>query len=141
MPFSPRRALAPPIFVLSADWLAGINSLPSKEVTDSLKDFGSNLHDLFEQQKEEKQEGRGPEQAGINGEMEQERNTEEKCEMNSNSVSLQVSLTRLFDHMTKFSEASAKVYENVKQGTEQANAAYINGGRFRFQLGSDTSCL
>jgi len=141
VPFSPRRALAPPIFVLFGDWLTGINSLPSKEVTDSLKGLVSNLHDLFEQQKEEKQGGRKPEQMGINGELEQEGNTEEKCESNSNFVTLQASLTGLFDQMTKFSEALVKVYENVKQGTEQASAAYINGGRFRFQPGLDTLCL
>lgn len=126
MPFSPRRALAPPVFVLSADWLAGLNALPSKEVMDSLQGFVSDLHGFTEQQKEEKL-------AEPNSEQQRQENTEEKCEGESSYARLQVSLTRLFDQLAKYAEAAARVYEDVKQGTEQAMEAYINGVRFRFQ--------
>ena len=42
-PFSPRRALAPPIFVLCRDWCAGIKALPSEELSRAIKNFVSDL--------------------------------------------------------------------------------------------------
>lgn len=136
-PFSPRRALAPPIFVLVGNWLDGVNTLPSKEVIDSLKDLISNLHGLFQQQREMKLEDKKADQAEVNGERQQDEKVEEKRESSFNLVSLQTALTSLFDRLIKFSEASAKVYENVKGGTEQANDEYVNGVRFRFNQGFD----
>lgn len=109
--FSPRRELAPPIFILLADLSAGVGALPSKEVTDALNDVQSDLLDLFRQR--------------------QEANIEMKSEENPSFEILKASLTGVFDKLTKFSESSVKVYEGVKQGTEMASNEYINGGRFR----------
>ncbi|KAJ6801770.1 uncharacterized protein M6B38_253505 [Iris pallida] len=133
MPFCPRRALAPPIFVLSRDLLSGINSLPSKEVGDAIKDLLSDLHDLLEQQREAKQEDRKPEmvvgdeQLELKGNKEEEEEQQEKGERSSNLGSLQTSLAKVFDQLGKYSEASVKVYEKVKQGSDTAHDAYING--------------
>ncbi|KAJ6733537.1 hypothetical protein OIU74_005335 [Salix koriyanagi] len=51
-PFSPRRLLAPPIFVLCRDWSAGIKGLPSEELNNAIKTLLSDLHLLMEQQEE-----------------------------------------------------------------------------------------
>ncbi|XP_008803752.2 protein ALTERED PHOSPHATE STARVATION RESPONSE 1-like [Phoenix dactylifera] len=124
--FPPRQALSPPIFVLCHDLLAGLASLPSEELCDSIKGIVSVLHDSFEQQMEGKQTGKNLENPENDGEF--ENNEDEKFRRASSLDNLQSSLTRLFDWFTKFSEASLKVYEDVKQGNEIARIAYTNGG-------------
>ncbi|XP_029119353.1 uncharacterized protein [Elaeis guineensis] len=124
--FPPRQALSPPIFVLCHDLLAGLNSLPSEELCDSIKGIVSVLHDSFEQQMEVKQTGKNAEKPENDREF--EKNEDEKCRRALNLDNLQSSLTRLFDWFTKFSEASLKVYEDVKQGNEIARIAYTDDG-------------
>lgn len=46
-PFSPRRVLAPPIFVLCRDWSAGIKALPSEELSQAIRNFLSDLHLVY----------------------------------------------------------------------------------------------
>ncbi|KAE8637163.1 hypothetical protein CSA_004645 [Cucumis sativus] len=41
-PFSPRRVIAPPIFVLCRDWLIGIDDLPSNELSNAIRAFLEN---------------------------------------------------------------------------------------------------
>ncbi|KAG1366493.1 nitrate regulatory gene2 protein [Cocos nucifera] len=126
--FSPRRALAPPIFVLLRDWLVGIPTLPSEDVCDSIKSIVSDLHSFLEQPIEERQAERRDEEVEMERKSELKENKgEEKCERDSKLCSIQTSLTRLFDRLTKFSEAMVKIYEDVKQGNETAQNAYANG--------------
>lgn len=124
--FPPRQALSPPIFVLCHDLLAGLTSLPSEELCNSIKGIVSILQESFEQQMEEKQTRKNPEKPENDGEF--EKIEDEKCRRASNLDNLQSSLTRLFDWFTKFAEASLKVYEDVKQGNDIARIAYTNGG-------------
>ncbi|KAG2240979.1 hypothetical protein Bca52824_096918 [Brassica carinata] len=48
-PWSPRRVLAPPIFVLCRDWSAGMKSLPSDELSRSIKEFSTDMEMLGEE--------------------------------------------------------------------------------------------
>lgn len=143
--FSPGRALAPPIFVLCRDWLAGMCTLPSKEVLGSIEGIVSGLRASLEHRIEEKHvekksaevvaenNGDAPKES-TEGDAPKESTEEEKyvreTNSNSNLTRLQTSLTTTFDQMSKFMESSLKVFEAVKLGTETARAAYIKG-RFR----------
>ncbi|EPS60621.1 hypothetical protein M569_14181 [Genlisea aurea] len=93
---SPRRYLAPPpAFVLCSEWSGGIKSLPSQEVRDAVAAFLSEL--------------RSPGGGGGGG-----------CRVSS----LQGSLSGVLDKLTKFSEASVKMYEQLKCKCESASNAY-----------------
>ncbi|KAI9116927.1 hypothetical protein K1719_011926 [Acacia pycnantha] len=127
-PFSPRRALAPPIFVLCRDWCAGIKSLPSQELSDSIKSFLSNLQQLLEQQDEQL----GREQiSSVSGSYEETENKmkEEVVDEDKDSANLccvHTSLSKVLERLTKFSEASLKMYEDIRQKNEAARKAYHN---------------
>ncbi|KAL6222952.1 hypothetical protein ACLB2K_006342 [Fragaria x ananassa] len=127
--FSPRRALAPPIFVLFRDWAAGIRGLPSTEVTDAVRTFLSDLRHLMEQQATTQKQQRAAD--ANNGESEnkedEENKDEENCEESSSNLScIHASLTKVLDRLTKFSEASLKMYEDIRQKSEAARNAYSN---------------
>ncbi|CAL9781759.1 unnamed protein product [Musa acuminata subsp. burmannicoides] len=122
--FPPHQALSPPIFVLCNGWLLGLKSLPSKDLCDSIEEIMSILHDSFEQPTEAEQAGKmadEPENCrGFDGKQVRD------CGRHSNLDELKTGLTRLFDRLTKFSETSLKVHEDVKQGIEIASIAYAN---------------
>ncbi|XP_020100981.1 uncharacterized protein LOC109718914 [Ananas comosus] len=117
--FPPRQALSPPIFVLCSDWLTGMRVVPYDFLRDCVKELTTLLHDFIEKLVEEDKK-RKEERGEIGG--------TEKIENYSKLVSLQASLAKVFDKLAKFSEASLKVYEDVKQGHEIARTAYKNGG-------------
>ncbi|CBI14821.3 unnamed protein product, partial [Vitis vinifera] len=100
-PFSPRRVLAPPIFVLCRDWLAGAKGLPADELK---KPFDSNTNGESESKDDEK--------------------TEDKS---LNLGCIHTSLAKVLERLTKFSEASLKMYEDVRQKSEAARIAYSTG--------------
>lgn len=120
-PFSPRRAVAPPIFVLCRDWSAGIKELPSEELTNSIKAFLSNLSDLMEQQevvpKNEKSDDAGNEES-------ESKDCNTNDDVSSNLCCMQTSLSKVLGRLNKFSEASLKMYEDVRQKSEAARVAY-----------------
>ncbi|KAI3462051.1 hypothetical protein Pfo_018714 [Paulownia fortunei] len=118
--FSPRRYLAPPIFVLCRDWSAGIKSLPSQEVSDAIKAFLSDLQHSVRHQAEELLRKETLVETHSN-------ETESKEEdRHSNISSTQASLTKVLDRLTKFSEASVKMCEDIRQKCEAARNAYDN---------------
>ncbi|KAJ8543693.1 hypothetical protein K7X08_025311 [Anisodus acutangulus] len=122
--FSPRRVLAPPIFVLCRDWSSGIKSLPSEELSDAIKDL---LYDLRHSVGHHSEEPRKKEPTPEPGNEELEAKDEEKNdEKSSNLNCIHSSLTRVLDRLTKFSEASLKMCEDVKQKCETARNAYVN---------------
>ncbi|XP_057971857.1 protein ALTERED PHOSPHATE STARVATION RESPONSE 1 isoform X1 [Malania oleifera] len=123
-PFSPRRALAPPIFVLCRDWLAGIKSLPSDELIEAIKTFSSDLHSSMGRQAEELQKKQKSSDS-INGESET-KEEERNDDQSSNLSSIQASLTKVLDRLTKFSEASLKTYEDIRKKNEADQRAYSN---------------
>ncbi|XP_028803671.1 nitrate regulatory gene2 protein-like isoform X1 [Neltuma alba] len=125
-PFSPRRALAPPIFVLCRDWCAGIRSLPSEELSVAIKSFLSNLQQLIEQQDEQvdKQislgQGSYEETESKMKEAEDDHNDKDTA----NLCCIHKSLSKVLERLTKFSEASLKMYEDIRQKNEAARNAY-----------------
>ncbi|KAG5125469.1 hypothetical protein JHK82_032206 [Glycine max] len=124
-PFSPLRALAPPIFVLCRDWCAGIKALPSEELNHTIKNFVSDLRCMVEQQDKELHEKQNSAVASIGGETESKTN-EDSEDDSSHLCCIHASLTKLVHQLTKFSEASLKSYENIRQKSETAQTAYHN---------------
>lgn len=122
-PWSPRRVLAPPIFSLFRDWAAGIRALPSSELNDTIRSFLSDLYDLTEHQAESQRNQR-PCDANNRGSDGQDEEKDERAP--SNLSCIQTSLTKVLDRLTKFSEASLKMYEDIRQKTEAAGVAYSN---------------
>lgn len=130
--FSPRRVVAPPIIVLGRDWSAGIKDSPAKEVNDAIKTFLHDLRHSFEKQAEEveKKEPVLDSNGNVldsNGNGDAEGKEEENADAgHSNLSSIHASLTRVLDRLTKFSEASLKMYEDIRQKSETARNAYTN---------------
>ncbi|XP_062007024.1 protein ALTERED PHOSPHATE STARVATION RESPONSE 1 [Rosa rugosa] len=129
--FSPRRAIAPPIFVLFRDWAAGIRGLPSTEVTDAVRTFLSDLRHMMEQASTQKRQRAADANNGESENKDDEENKEdENCEESSSNLScIHSSLTKVLDRLTKFSEASLKMYEDIRQKSEAARNAYSNFNR------------
>lgn len=126
-PFSPRRALAPPIFVLCRDWCTGIKSLPSEELSDSIKSFLSNVQKLIEQQDEQldkKKISSGEE--GIYEEAQVKIEEDDGDKDSDNLCCVHTSLSKVLEQLTKFSEASLKMYEDIRQKNDAARKAYYN---------------
>nr|XP_015639314.1 nitrate regulatory gene2 protein isoform X2 [Oryza sativa Japonica Group] len=129
--FPPRHALSPPIFVLCRDWLTMMESqsLPTDELCKSIKEVVQLLRGSFDHQ------------ADHQNKMTTEshlRNESQECGMlenNEQEVSgsveavegLQSKLTTVLDRLTKFSEASLKHYEELKQNYEMACDDYKTG--------------
>ncbi|CAA3002094.1 Hypothetical predicted protein [Olea europaea subsp. europaea] len=126
--FSPRRALAPPIFVLCRDWSAGIKYLPSEEVSDAIKGFLSDLLHSVRHQQEESQEKATTEDLQNNEESESKhsKDEEQSDDRVSNLSGIQTSLTKVLDWLTKFSEASVKMCNDIQKKCEAAQNAYDN---------------
>lgn len=128
-PFSPRRSLAPPIFVLCRDWCAGIKSLPSTEVSDAIRSFLSDLHHLMQQQQQQQTEDKAC--SDSNGDLQGK--DEETSEGKSGNLGcIHTSMTKVLDKLTKFSEASLKLYEEIRQRSEAAQVAYSNPRPYRY---------
>lgn len=130
-PFSPRRVVAPPIFVLCRDWLAGIKSLPTNEVSDAIRSFLSDLHHSMGQA-EELQKQQKPVESNSNGGESESKQGDRQDEDSSNLRCIHNSLTKMLDRLTKFSEASLKMHEDVRQKTEGARIKYLNCTTSRF---------
>ncbi|XP_057500562.1 protein ALTERED PHOSPHATE STARVATION RESPONSE 1-like isoform X1 [Actinidia eriantha] len=125
--FSPRRVLAPPAFVLCRDWSAGIKSLPSDELSDAIKAFLGDLRDSIRQQGEELQKKQRTVDSSNIGESEV-KDDENGDDKSSNLSSIETSLAKVLDQLTKFSEASLKMYEDIRQKSETARTAYSKYG-------------
>ncbi|VFQ96014.1 unnamed protein product [Cuscuta campestris] len=116
--FSPRRVIAPPVFVLCRDWASGIQSLPSQELNDAIRAL---LQDLRHQpscddddDKEETVVGGG------------DKSQNEMTGSSSGLNRVHASLTIVLDRLNRFSEASLKMCEDIRQKCESARNAYVN---------------
>ncbi|XP_044460711.1 protein ALTERED PHOSPHATE STARVATION RESPONSE 1-like [Mangifera indica] len=122
-PFSPRRAVAPAIFVLCRDWVAGLSGLPSEELSNDVKMFLLNLQKLMQQQAEQQQ----PEDQKLldanTGESDG-KDEEKNGNVSANLCSLHSSLAKVLDRLNKFSEASLKMYEDIRLKNDQAVESY-----------------
>ncbi|WOG92121.1 hypothetical protein DCAR_0311380 [Daucus carota subsp. sativus] len=121
--FSPRRVVAPPIIVLGRDWCAGIQNLPSEELNEAIKSLLYDLRHSVEHQEEEPQNKQPI--LDTSGNIEADVN-EVNSAASSNLSSIHSSLTKVLDRLTKFSEASLKMYEDIRQKNETARNAYMN---------------
>lgn len=121
-PFSPRRSLAPPIFVLCRDWAAGIRALPSDDLIAAIRAFLSELHRMMEQQVAVQKRTVDAK----DGEPENKDDENDSRDSFSSLSCLHTSLTKVLDRLTKFSEASLKMYEDIRQKSEAARIAYSN---------------
>ncbi|RZC85170.1 hypothetical protein C5167_007781 [Papaver somniferum] len=119
--FSPRRALAPPIFVLSGDWSAGIKTLPSEELKDAIRAFASELQTSIKQIEEYE---KTQESSDLEKSRENEDKEDGKCDKPSNLRNIHTSLTKALDRLTKFAEASLKMYVQICKESETARKAY-----------------
>ncbi|GJW10089.1 nitrate regulatory gene2 protein [Tanacetum coccineum] len=106
--FCPRRAVAPPIFVICRDWSAGIQNLPSQKLSDTIKDLLSNVRLLSDAELKNGQEMKNDDVLGLN------------------LSTIHSSLTKVLDRLTKFAEDSLKMYEDIKHNSETAGNAYSN---------------
>ncbi|XP_031109019.1 nitrate regulatory gene2 protein-like [Ipomoea triloba] len=125
--FSPRRVVAPPIFALCRDWSAGIQSLPSRELNDAIRAFLYELRHSGEQRHEEQcnKEATATVDSSNNEEI-VEKDGDKKHERCSNLSRMHASLTIVLDRLNKFSEASLKMCEDVRQKCDEAINAYVN---------------
>ncbi|KAI4382064.1 hypothetical protein MLD38_008072 [Melastoma candidum] len=128
-PWSPRRLVAPPIFSLCREWSAGLKALPSTELSDAIRDFFSDLYDLKEQQLQLLKKHKPVE--GGDGGAERNKDNDDKDCVASNLSCMQTSLTKVLDRLTKFSEASLKMYEDVRLKCEAARVTYSRPVRSR----------
>ncbi|XAR73350.1 hypothetical protein NMG60_11007294 [Bertholletia excelsa] len=123
-PFSPRRAVAPPIFVLCPDWSAGIQSLPSEELSKAIRDFLCDLRDSIGQVEEPQQ--REETLDSSNNEVLESKDDEKARERSTNISYIHTGLAEVLNRLTKFSEASLKMYEDIRQKCEKAHNTYLN---------------
>ncbi|KAK8653560.1 hypothetical protein V6N13_127553 [Hibiscus sabdariffa] len=131
-PFSPHRYLGfgPPIFILCREWSAAVKALPAEDLRVAIKAFLSDLCHQMDQPveqppKKEKSvnanKGESVSKDGVN--MLTSGNTNDDA--SSNLCCIQTSLTRLLDRLNTFSEASLKMYEDVRMKTEAARITYL----------------
>lgn len=123
-PFSPRRVVAPPIFTLCRDWFTGINDLPSNELSNAIKAFLGELQSSMSQQAELQRKQKIVEVD--TGEEPEGKDDENNDTISSNLSCIHSSLTKVLDRLKKFSEASLKMYEDVRQKSENARTTYMN---------------
>ncbi|KAL2493558.1 hypothetical protein Fot_37315 [Forsythia ovata] len=124
--FSPRRVLAPPVFVLCRDWSAGIKSLPSEEVSDAIKAFLSDLRRSVSRHQQEESHKKETKDDLQNNEESDSKDEGKSDDRASNLSCIQTSLTKVLDWLTKFSEASVKMCDDIQQKCEAARNAYDN---------------
>ncbi|KAL6654928.1 hypothetical protein ACP70R_008393 [Stipagrostis hirtigluma subsp. patula] len=122
--FPPRQAVSPPIFILCRDWLAMMESLPTDELCKSIKDVMQLLRGSFEHHDDQNKPKSESQECGMLENNEQE----EASESVAAAEGLQSKLTTVLDRLTKFSEASLKQYEELKQNYEIARDDYKRVG-------------
>jgi hypothetical protein len=124
--FPPRNAISPPIFVLCSGWVAMMESLPTDELCKSIKDVMQLLRDSFEHQTDQTTMRRSePHSMSESQECGMLENNEQEASGGVATVEgLQSKLTTVLDRLTKFSEASLKCHEELKQRYESAHDDY-----------------
>ncbi|CAL9778084.1 unnamed protein product [Musa acuminata subsp. burmannicoides] len=127
-PFSPKRAIAPPIYVTCRDWLNILDQLPTKEVVSSIKDLVNVTTHFFPCQEKGHATSklsfslpRKAEQKKL-GEHIQKNDSSVDCSLNYDH--LQSALTIFLDRLRNFAESSVSKYEALQKSIEEAQAAY-----------------
>ncbi|ONK54811.1 uncharacterized protein A4U43_UnF11050 [Asparagus officinalis] len=116
--FSPRRSLAPPIFVTCRDWLKLLDELPTREVSDAIKDLVDvTAHFLPRPEKGHHGKKRG-------GNYEELQRNESMVDWSLNYDTLQSCLVVLLDRMKSFADVSVSKYEDLQSSIDEARAVY-----------------
>ncbi|MCD7463990.1 hypothetical protein HAX54_051888 [Datura stramonium] len=152
VPFSPGRIGAPPIFVICNQWSQTLEGVSEKEVIDCMRDFASNVLQLWERDKHEMRQrmmvNKDMERKVKNLEREDQKiqkgihalckrivlvsGDESGLSLNrhvvyqsdtSKNSSLQVGLRHIFEAMERFTAKSLKVYEELLQRIEEDDMA------------------
>lgn len=144
VPFSPGRIGAPPLFVVCNQWSQSLDRITEKEVVDSMRDFASNVLQLWDRDKaemrqrmlkdERKIKSREKEDIKIQKEiqaldkrMAQISAVENMCVVYQSETtkggSLQASLQRVLEAMGKFTACSLEVYEELLQRIQEDHLA------------------
>ncbi|CAN4084757.1 unnamed protein product [Withania somnifera] len=150
-PFSPGRIGAPPIFVICNHWSQAFERVSEKEVVDCMRDFATNVLQLWERDKLELRQkmmvNKDMERQVKNLEREDQKmqkgihaldkrivlvsGEESSLSLNrhvyqsetSKSSSFQVGLQRIFEAMERFTANSLKVYEELLHRIEEDRLA------------------
>ncbi|KAK4345472.1 hypothetical protein RND71_035648 [Anisodus tanguticus] len=151
-PFSPGRVGAPPIFVICSHWSQAFERVSEKEVVDCMRDFATNVLQLWERDKLELRQkmmvNKDKERQVKNLEREDQKiqrgihaldkrivlvsGEENSLSLNrhvvyqgetSKNSSFQVGLQRIFEAMERFTSNSLKVYEELLQRIEEDRLA------------------
>ncbi|XP_060168702.1 protein ALTERED PHOSPHATE STARVATION RESPONSE 1-like [Lycium barbarum] len=152
VPFSPGRIGAPPIFVICNQWSQTIEGVSEKEVIDRMRDFASNVLQLWERDKHEMRQRmmlrkdmerkvksleredqkiqKGIHALGkrivlVSGDesgLSLNRHVVYQSDTSKNS-SLQAGLRHIFEAMERFTAKSLKVYEELLQRIEEDDLA------------------
>ncbi|KAF3796893.1 hypothetical protein EJ110_NYTH00781 [Nymphaea thermarum] len=139
-PFSPRRALAPPIFVLCRDWSAAFDTLPAGEVLNAIKALTVDVHGMSPQPDEHqklkpRKKGSKNLDSGVEQDGQEDKSSKRsEAGMQSNLSSIHSNLILMFEKLKKFAEASLKMYEDIRQGMEAACIAYNGSGKGYYRL-------
>ncbi|KAI3447895.1 hypothetical protein Pfo_004560 [Paulownia fortunei] len=151
VPFSPSRIGAPPLFVVCNQWSQSLDRISEKEVVDSMRDFASNVLQLWDRDKAEmrqrmlanKDEGKIKSLDKEDQKIQKEIQALDKrmvlisavdngMPLNGHVVyqsettkggSLQASLQHVLEAMGKFAANSLKVYEELLQRIEEDHLA------------------
>ncbi|XP_076916689.1 protein ALTERED PHOSPHATE STARVATION RESPONSE 1-like [Bidens hawaiensis] len=112
--FSPRRVVAPPIFIMCRDWSGGIRTPLSQKVSDVIKELLCNMHSLLVEEEMK------------NKELSLNENGEKKKIIEWDWSMVDGSLTKVFDRLANYCEESWKMYQDIKEKGETAGNLYSN---------------
>ncbi|XP_022858410.1 nitrate regulatory gene2 protein-like [Olea europaea var. sylvestris] len=151
VPFSPGRIGAPPVFVICYQWSQSLEGISEKEVVDSMRDFATNVLQLWDRDKLEMRQRMlvNKDERKVKGLEREDQKIQKEIQAldkrtvlisgddsgkpltgrvvyqseTSKSVSLQASLQHVFRAMEKYAADSLKVYEELLQRTEEDRLA------------------
>ncbi|XP_072959585.1 uncharacterized protein [Typha angustifolia] len=134
VPFSPRKSIAPPIFVTCRDWLKLLDELPTKEVTDAIKDLAAvTTHSLPHHEKGHSNSNLSfslSRREGKTDELQENFHRNEfPVDLNLNYDKLQSSLTVFLDRLKSLAESSIEKYEALQKAIDSSRVDYENGYR------------
>ncbi|XP_076931968.1 uncharacterized protein LOC143597325 [Bidens hawaiensis] len=136
VPYSPGRLGAPAIFVICNQWAQAMQSISEKEVVESMRNFATNVLQLWERDKVEMRQRTVVDKNQDRNMDKEDQKIHKELQMldrmiivssgndmslghhvyqseTSKAISLQTSLQRVFESMEQFTAASLKAYEEL----------------------------
>ncbi|KAL3613859.1 hypothetical protein CASFOL_041933 [Castilleja foliolosa] len=143
VPFSPSRIGAPPVFIICNQWWQSLERVSEKEVIDSMREFASNVLQLWDRDKAEMRQRMSKDERKIKNLDKEDQKIQKEIQaldkrvvlistdemhLNGHVVyqsetskggSLQASLQHVLEAMERFASNSVKVYEELLQRIEE----------------------